>query len=188
MDFPPPFTLLVTAHHQGHLAYLARLQTYLHQVRAALETPCLLLDVGGAWSTQAWVCQATENRAPYLVMDAMGYAGAVADGLDAVNLERLIPLVQLQFIPPQTLFGVGGATARVDSALDQARVRGDLLELPMPPAYTLLRLTLRSAPLEILHSQIDQVGYNQMLPDPTITATIDFVEGEARYYQKKKGN
>ena len=79
-------TLLYTANLQGELTLLPRLFTLIQQERRAATGPTLLLDLGDSCALSAWVCQATHGRAPFLVLDSMGYDAALIGGPERVPI------------------------------------------------------------------------------------------------------
>ena len=183
------FQLLITAHHHGDFAYLPRLFTHIRQLKRSIEGKVFLIDTGVAWSADSWVCEATENRAPYIVMDAMGYNFAFADGLNAENFGRLRMQVQVQLIPVgamlQLTFEDQLLQIAVNPALSEPALVGNLLNLDRPAQGTIRHMIVSQNTLQKndLH-EVNRKG----LPDPTIAATVEFVEGEARYYfHNKKG-
>lgn len=182
--------VLITANTAGDLAYLPRLYTALRELKTNCTGKVLLVDTGRAWSAQEWVCQATENRAPYLVMDAMGYDFIFADGLTPEAQERLRGQVLAVLAAAEAAyrFENRGLLLVSDPALSEPQLEGDRLRLPLPPKTVIgevsLDLGIDSA------WTITAVAWHHVpaatLPDPTIAGTVDFVISEARYYQKKR--
>ena len=80
-------TLLYTAHLAGEIALLPRLFTLIGQERRAAAGPVILLDMGDTCAVESWVCRATQGRAPFLVLDSMGYDAALI-GLEQQNRTR----------------------------------------------------------------------------------------------------
>ncbi len=81
-------TLLCTAQLAGRLDALPRLFTLIRRVRAGLEGPVALLDLGGACDPAAWENAATEGRAALVVLEAMGYDVACLTGADCATLSE----------------------------------------------------------------------------------------------------
>ncbi|MEW6578797.1 MAG: hypothetical protein AB1435_06335, partial [Chloroflexota bacterium] len=79
-------TFLATAHLSGELRLLPRLFTLIHRERRSAQGPVVLLDLGDTCAVEAWVCRATLGRAPFLVLDSMGYDGAVIGGPEQVPI------------------------------------------------------------------------------------------------------
>lgn len=174
--------LLVTANSAGDLDYFPRLYRALRDLRGRLGGAVWLIDTGGAWSADEWLCVATENRAAYLILDAMGYTLAFADGLTVANFEKLSGQVLMQLQPADQIaqmthaekvlyLGLGGET--------------ELLNLPQPPKGRIQQLDID--PLS--GALIGQTAHDmplETLPDATIAATLEFISSEARYYQKQQ--
>lgn len=183
-------SILLTAQHRGDLRYLPRLASRLKALRQGASS--LLIDSGGAWSAEDALCQITENRAPYLAMDAMGYNLIFADGLSPQNRERLLAMMQARLQPQHesaTLILPEGQAlqVRADAALSQPHFDGDMLHLHQPPTGTIQPITLDLESGQLSLDDLISVGMKP-LPDPTISAVVEFIASEARYYQKKKGD
>jgi hypothetical protein len=177
-----PFRFIITANSGGDMAYFPRLHTALRNLRS--EIPTLLIDTGRAWNDQIWLCQATENRAPYLVLDAIGYQAAFADGLDSSAREKLQPQLQTQLIEGET-GQVAEFQIRRDANVQTPAFSVDVLVLPLPPHGTILSfLATESGLQEITFREVNST----VLPDSTIAGIVEFIEGEAAYYQKKKSD
>lgn len=208
LPIPPAATLLnifYTAHLEANFSLMPRLFSTIQQQRHQLSPPTLLLDIGQVWSAEDWICQATENRAPYLVLDAMGYNAVLADGLDQAGILGLQEAVQLKLLGKNTIFKWHWRDLWLNI--------GSHAELPKisfaapdqtPPASKFFitepqHLTLFPPRNEIIWLQVDWPHLNVIdfqsipfdndaRPDPTIMGAIEFVENEARYYaQRKKG-
>jgi hypothetical protein len=70
-----------------------------------------------------------------------------------------------------------------DRNLQEAVVLGNYLKLPLPPQKMIYHLCLDVTNLAILESLFHPVR-DDVLPDATISGAVEFVESEARYYQK----
>lgn len=174
--------LLITAHAEGDLAYLPRLFSVLKQVREN----AFCIDTGRAWSAESWVCAATENRAPYIVLDAMAYHTVFADGLDAPNRDLLQSqmMTRLVFERGQLITGEHTLPFKRDIHLQAPAFKDGILFLPLPPKGIIQQVTVSGETIK----QIKTIEVpSSALPDPTIAATVEFVVGEARYYLKKQG-
>ena len=179
-----PIELLITANSLGDMAYFPRLYTAIKSYRQQLGAT-LLIDTGAAWSSAAWLCVATENRAPYIILDAMGYTAAFADGLGVAQYEKVQSLLQMQLIPPTDTrsLPIQDSALTVRAGAVQVSIEDDILVLPLPPQYSLLHLTIALNPLRLVDSNVIGISPTT-LPDPTIAGAVDFVADEARYYQK----
>lgn len=74
--------LIFTVALGGKIDLLPRLFAYVKQVRAAVNYPSLLVDLGAACLPNTWLCDATDGRGMLVAMDALGY--------DAFHLARAI--------------------------------------------------------------------------------------------------
>ncbi len=165
----------------------------------------LLLDLGAACADDVWHCAITGGRSALIVMDAMGYQAAnVSDYLTPEGRTRLdANLLQLVLVDATQDWQTGPitVTAKTTSVAPPAH----LTICAVPGERTVLHgrvLRLRavsSGQVGIVH--INSADGNgtlaitgqtildlpvQTLPDPTITATVDFVLSEARLFQNKR--
>lgn len=162
----------------------------------------VLLDLGGSCAPEVWHCAATGGRSTLLVLDAMGYhAVNVAGLLTDEARERLAGNVL-------TLALVDGKTAWQQGEVAMTLSKGDLVDRPYrlqiigtPAAQTQIagktltlanvtvgqigvaHIDLTTAPKLLAHTIFDLPSTT--LPDPTIAAAVDFVMGEARYFQSR---
>jgi hypothetical protein len=180
--------VFLTANLAGDLDALPRLYTLLAILRSGLDAPATLIDLGGACHPAQWICQATENRAPYVVMDAMGYHQAVSSILDEENRQKLGAMVQMEIVFPADLpLQVGEwhlMPHSTTSTTPTAALKGRLCRVQLPPTHTIDHLQLEDDG----QASIDRHPVpHATLPDPTIAGTVEFVKREVRYYQSKKG-
>lgn len=173
--------ILVSAHIEGDLAYFPRLHTALQALHKGFDGQSYLVDTGAACASQAWICEATEHRAPYIILDAMGYDLAFADDLSGENLQKLAQQTSLQILSA----GQKGALAGFGIEQGEPALKADALYLPQPERYTIFQMTLEG---QSLRSMTFLPFPETTLPDPTIAGTVDFVVSEARYYQRKSGD
>lgn len=82
-------TLLYTGNIAGRLDSLGRLFSHIQKVRAAVEGPVVLLDLGGTCAPSVWECAVTADRAVLFVLDAMGYDVACLTGSDCVRMDAV---------------------------------------------------------------------------------------------------
>lgn len=181
--------IILTAQSGGDLNYYPRLQTAIKQLRADFgDKRPLLLDMGGAGSETEEVCRATENRAPLIVLDGMGYVAAIADDLPGEYFEQMQGLLQMALILPGRAWQLGECPFPMarDSRLLAAAWRDGLLALPYPPKGTLFHIRLgEDQAIEINEARPFEAA--SLPPDPSISGVVDFVRDEARYYQRKGG-
>ena len=212
-----PLTLLTTGGIRGHLDLLPRLYTFLRRLRAAeFEDDAdvmmcavqpslrraLLVDLGESCAPDVWHCAATGGRSTLTVLDAMGYDAAnVAGTLSTDDRAKLEATVNLRLID-----------AAHDNDKDGVRVGVE----PLPGLSNGVEIVLKPAPSARLDGRTlypaavraGEVGVVQLSfvngkpylaaasvfplppgtpPDPTIAPTVEFVLGEARLFEKKRG-
>jgi hypothetical protein len=181
--------ILLTGQSGGDWSYYPRLQTAIKALRAKLsDSRPLLLDMGGAGSNSDVACLATENRAPYIVLDGMGYTAAIADDLAAAHFEQVQGLLQMSLILPGRVWQLGDCEFPMarDPHLSVAVWRDGLLALPYPPKGTIFHLRLNEG-RELELNQPETFEAPSLPPDPSISGVVEFVLEEARYYQRKGG-
>ena len=167
----------------------------------------LLLDLGAACDDDVWHCAVTGGRSALIVMDAMGYQAANVSGyLTPEGRSRLdANLLQLVLVDAAQDWQTGPITVTGKSTL--ADQPPHLTICAVPGERTVLDgrvLRLRSVStgqVGIVH--INSADGNgtltitgqtildlpvQTMPDPTITATVDFVLSEARLFQNKRNS
>jgi hypothetical protein len=211
---PTAVTLLYTANLRGDLAYLPRLATVIQRERRTAEGPTLLLDLGDTCSPDSWVCRATQGRAPFLVLDAMGYDAALIGGpeqapIPPASLRRLMDQLVMAVIVwnrarPIVRSGITLTVAPGDAPLPETGPvicvdRGrDTLPADQVPAHDPV-LTIGDAQKGQL-ARVDMawpewtlraarlVTVAQTTPaDPGIAAVAQLVEHEARRYAQEQG-
>jgi hypothetical protein len=165
----------------------------------------LLIDTGGVHNPDSWICQTTENRAPYLILDAMGYAVSRADGLDVGGIIGLQAVVQIKLMDNSIVYpwrwrdiiinvGSKGDAPRVSWMSETSQPLpndiytyesdGHLRLHRVDGALGFIKATLPN--LTVLESK--RIAFSATArPDPTIVAAIEFVEREAQYYAQKRG-
>ncbi len=195
--------VLYTANLRSDLALLPRVATQLKHIRQQYGVnppPILMLDLGNAWSDEQWVSQITEHRAPYIILDAMGYTAIYADGLDIGGILGLQEVVQAHLMNATMTYH----WKKRDMSLYIGN-QGPLPRISWSPQpvsehlyeHTSQHLTLYTPLQGIGHLEIEYPSLNvqtanyvpfdpQARPDPTIVATIDYVIGEARAYFRKQ--
>jgi hypothetical protein len=203
-------TLLATAHLHGDLARLPRLFTLIQRERAAAGGVSFLLDLGDSCALDVWLCRATQGRAPLMVLDAMGYDAALVGGPEAVpipvpSLLRLRELITMPVIPwgraaSLTRKGItlGLATGeavlpgdrpgfRVDRSSDALPESGAATVMlgDVPPGH-LARVDVAWPDWTVTAARLVALAPDTP-PDPTILATVEFVQDEARDYARRQG-
>lgn len=194
-------TLLYTANLRGNMPLLPRLYTYLRRLQQQASGHTLLLDTGNACDASSWHCQLTGGRSALLVMDAMGYQAVNVSGFltaagraklaenrmgmaplaagDVWEQDGVLITIEDQAVPqPHQLHVVlssAAQTVMTHHQLQLAEIEGGQVGIvQIDSAGDNGRLTITSAEVRTMPAST--------LPDPTITATVDFVLSEARYY------
>lgn len=202
----PRLSILYTANLQGNFSRLPLLFSLIQQTRRrcweAGTAGVLLVDLGNAFDPDAWLCQTTENRAIYIILDAMGYNTVYADGLDPQNLRALQSIVQVKLLQPPAFYlwrwrdleiCIGPDCTSPSVWWDSLPFVGDFPAMNRdghlilyPPPLPLARVDVEYPAMQILYTELLALD-PQLFPDPTIIAALDFVTREARAYQHKKG-
>lgn len=205
MDKPLSLALLYTANIAGDLALLPRLFTFLQRLKSALGQPALLLDLGGSCADSAWHCRETGGRSTLIALDGMGYHAAnVAGGIDRVQRDKLAPQVTLGLVDTGRDW-----LHRPPPAADQAirvtlapRVNSDRLQICLAPAEATriegkivylgavsagqvgeAVLKLRGEPA-LVAARLHEMPPDTP-PNPSIAGTVEFVEQEARLFDRR---
>ncbi|MCA9911844.1 MAG: hypothetical protein KC496_00780 [Anaerolineae bacterium] len=200
-----PLTIFYTDNLRGDLARLPRLHSFLQQQRQRFEHQPLLIDLGNSCAPDVWHCRATEGRSTLIVLDAMGYHAAnvvgVVDesrrddlrsslGLGLLDERRswryAIPPVQdadlvVAVVPVPALKLCVVAAPAAETSL-----KNRVLKLQSPADGSIGMVQVDVSAQVILHTEMLALP-SGLKADPTISATVDFVEDEARFYQKKRG-
>lgn len=208
----PSITLLYTANLRGALHLLPQFFTLIQETRRAAAGPVFLLDLGDTCALDAWVCQATQGRAPFLVLDSMGYDAAIIGGgeeapIPPFALRQLVqhnhmtmPVIIWQRPKALTKRGVSftvvpGDAAPSDSgpALWIDRNAATLPEIGSSrpivgdvPQGHLARVAMTWPDWIVQHA--DMLPLNAATPvNPTIAAVVELVESEARQQAHEQG-
>lgn len=197
-------TILYTAQLRGDLALLPRLHTYLQHLKTQYEKP-LLLDLGDSCANDVWHCAATAGRSTLIILDGMGYHAAnssdfLAEGERAKLQGNLSTgLIDAQHVwrydvPPVRDEGIIVATQNTPAltlcilatAAESTKLANRTLHLQAVPkgSVGMAQVVLNTVPELTAHDIFPMP--DKLKSDPTIAATIDFVEDEARYFQSKQ--
>ncbi len=205
----PMLTLLYTANLRGELAILPRLFSLIRREQQAAPTPAVLLDLGDSCIVESWICEATQGRAPFLVLDSMGYDGAVIGGPERVpippsSLRKLAGDVSLRFIVwnrSATLSRRGASVMLVTGSApapeDTGFVRIDRAAATLPdvgaqpvlgdvPQGHLARVDIALPAWIVQAARLIELT-PEVPADPTIAAVVELVESEARSYAQQQG-
>jgi hypothetical protein len=206
-------TVLYTANLAGDLDSLPRLFTLIQHERQTAAPLTFLLDLGDTCSLDSWLCRETLGRAPFLVMDGMGY-DAVLIGADedapipTESLRRLLahlimPVILWNRTRQLAKGGVSLSVISGDQKLmpDEAglivdRSRPTLPDVGSSPpvlgdvpggAVARVDVTWPACQVKSAHLNTPSPG---MRPDPTIAALVEFVKTEAQHFapQRPKHN
>ncbi len=204
MAKPLSLTLLYTANIRGDLALLPRLYTFLQQLQGSDRRSTLLLDLGASCAEGVWHCRATGGRSTLIALDGMGYQAANVEGiLGSDDREMLARQVTLGLVDRakdwiwQAPGGDPGIRATLKPNVQPAR-----LQIMLKPADSthiegrVLRLQavetgqIGEARVELAEdARIVHAARHDLPPttppNPSIAGTVEFVESEARYFQKK---
>ncbi len=182
--------------------------TVINQEKKAADGPVFLIDLGDTCSVEAWVCCVTEGRAPFLVLDAMGYDAAVIGGPELVpipipSLRKLTGSISLALVVWNRIVKLTKRGITVTVSAGQAEI---------PDGHTGIRIDRRetvptrdSDPWPVLEdvakgdlARIDmawpewkvlaarKLSVTADTPvDPTIAAVVDLVEREAEHYMQQ---
>ena len=206
MEKPLSLTLLYTSNLGGDIHLLPRLYTFIQRLKPARRPGLLLFDLGHACADEVWHCRLTQGRSMLIALDGMGYHAANAAGaLDPISRRKVEAQMTMALVddardwhyqvPPVIDRSITAAVGPSDSAArlriclspaDETAVQGNVLYLGDVRGGQVGRvcLDLRSAP------RITASGIHDMppdtLPNPSLAATVEFVESEARYLQKKR--
>ncbi len=201
----PSLIVLFTANLRANFELMPHVSAMIQRMRSVLlaenPRPILLMDLGGAWDEDSWDCQVTENRAPYLVLDAMGYAAVHADGLGVEDIMGMQETVQMRLME-NTLpvrwkwrdmvvnLGPNAPAPTVTWTLDDSpsdgpiatAADGYLILHPQPGALGFVEATWPS--LEIVQAKTIPFSWD-IRPDPSIVACVEFVQREAKAYAER---
>lgn len=200
-------SILYTYGLRGDLAYLPRLYTFLQQLKQQFGNDSLLLDLGASCDSNSWHCQVTNGRSTLIVLDGMGYHAAnvtdfLADG-EHDKLKNVISTGMVDarhawryHVPPEKDEGiiVAGELAPalrlciVAAPADETKLDNRALYLASVEQHEvgIIQIDLRSE-MTMTHHDIVPVPEG-LKPDPTIVAAAEFVEDEARFFQKRQGD
>lgn len=202
-------TVFTTANLRGAIDLLPQLATLILRERRAAEGITLLLDLGDTCSAASWICRATQGRAPFLLLDAIGYDAAFIGGErtpiapDAFRRLRdriVMPLFLWHRISELTrrdltfVFAAGSAT--LPPGAPGFRILRDAPALASAEAGTILlgdvpaahvgRITLRWPECTITAAHAIPLDATEP-PEPTIAAVLDLVTEEARSLAQQQG-
>ena len=206
MEAPLSLRLLYTSNLRGDIALLPRLYTFLQRLKTGDSRDTLLLDLGNACNDLVWHCQQTGGRSMLIVLDGMGYHAANIDGaLDALNRERLAKQVTLALVDRTNdwRLRLQAKDDRYITATVNPNEDAPSLQVCLAPAEDCHVdgnvLYLRELQNGQVGSVIFDIGKSPRIlaatirdlppdtpPNPSIAGAVEFVESEARLFQKKQ--
>ena len=206
METPLSLRLLYTANLRGDIAILPRLFTLMQRLQAPRAMLTLILDLGQACHDSAWHCRATGGRSMLVALDAMGYhaanVGAALGASDRAKLAEQVTMALIDETHPwtcqlpamETPIRLALQPDEQDPRLQiptcargsQRTTHGNCLRLQGVAGGQIgeLQLDPRDPP-GIIASAIHDLP-PATPPNPTIAGAVEFVEAEARLYQRKQ--
>lgn len=203
MTQPEIVSLLFTQNLHGDLRFLPRLSRVLMHLRIE-DRRSYTVDLGNSCAPDVWHCEATDGRSMLIALDGINYSAANAEGLAEharPQLSRsLVTLKAVSAAHPDWIERVALVSTLPDEAIPgaemtlvikpqlEARVTGTMIEFPAVERYRIGRLRVRTdtVPFELVSVETFDVPPTTP-PDPVVSGMIDFIEGEARHYQKRRG-
>ncbi|GAB4516349.1 MAG: hypothetical protein OHK0046_21580 [Anaerolineae bacterium] len=187
-------SLIYTCNIRGNLHLLPRMFTFIQSLR---EGKPLLLDLGHSCDPEVWPCGITQGRAALYVLDAMGYTAANVQGvLTAESRAKLLDNVALALVNDAHPHTHGALTFTTHP---QQQPTPQIILTPAESTHlenNVLRLAgVAQGELGVVRVENGEIVAQSIhplpaktLPDATITGAVDFVEAEARYYEKRRHN
>lgn len=202
-------TVFTTANLRGALDLLPRLATLILRERRAAQGVTLLLDLGDTCSPESWLCRATHGRAPFLLLDAIGYDAAFIGGEMAPISPDAFRRLRDRIVMPLFLwnrtseltrrdrtfaFAAGSATLapgaagfRINrSAPVLAAAEAGTILLGDVPTEHIARIEVRWPECTIADARMIPLDAAEP-SDPTIAAVLDLVTQEARSLAQQQG-
>lgn len=200
-ESPHVVAFLFTQDLRGDLRFLPKLARVLMHLRRD-DRRTLTVDLGGMCTPDVWHCAATEGRSMLIALDGLNYAAVNAEGLSesvrpyltksliymqAIDAAHAGTMDQVRFVtrlspddlPPQYLTLVVAPHA-------EAKVTATVIEFPAIARYKVGRMRVRmNTPVELVSLETFDVP-DDTAPDATISGMVDFIESEARQYQKRQ--
>lgn len=207
MEKPLSLTILYTSNIRGNIHMLPHLYTFIQTLKPDERQGTLMLDLGNSCAEGVWHCDITHGRSTLMVLDAMGYHAAnVEKQLDSENRDKVAEVVTMglvddthewgYYIPPVTDESIQATlnpsqTGRLQICLqpaDSTYINGNALYLAdvLAKQIGIVRVDLHESP--IVNDYTVYTLPTSTHPNPTIVASVEFVESEARYFQRKQAN
>jgi len=177
------------------LPRLARLLWHLKRTATGITR---VFDLGDACSPTNPLCEWTEGRAVIIVLDAMGYDAIHVNGYLSENayeklaenyLNAVLVHAEQSYTDDLLQFGAHPLPNKLHIPIPASPpppVDSPLLRLPSLSAGQIGRVVVTLEEGQpISHYTLFELTPD-VLPEPTIVATLNFVMDEARYFQKVK--
>jgi len=164
----------------------------------------LLLDLGENCASDVWHCQASGGRSTLVVLDGMGFDAARVEGA-AAKAAKMGDSIRMALVDAETPREIEDVLLTVNGNEGDEKTRSHSLSVVMTPSETTrlegntLFLAGLSGAQEVGAAQLAKVigGWSlvtheihdlprRALPDPTISAAVEFVISEAKYAQKRQ--
>ena len=197
-------TILYTQHIDGDLGILPQLYTFLQQLKQEHDLNALILDIGNACSEDIWHCEVTNGRSTVIVLDAMGYHAVNVSGFmpdtqrDSLRNDVSLGLVTARhmwryYVPPvrdDDIVIAGQATPAMTLCIVVAPHDQNLLENRMLFLKAIAKGEVGLVKVDMQEMVILEETVFAMpkgiKPDATIAASVELVEEEAEFIQKRR--
>jgi len=192
-------TFIYTHNLRGELALLPRMYTFIRRLRGELAAgQTLFVDLGASCEPAVWPCGITQGRSTLIVLDAMGYHAANVQGvLSPANRAKLTAQVGLHLVDdkhPHIKDGLAFVSA-ADIHVDPIQLR--VVLAPADAAAhakgTLTLTALETGQVGVARIDADGTLHHSVHtlpadtpPEPTISGAVEFVQDEARYFEKRQ--
>ena len=180
-------TILYTHNLRGDLDRLPRIYNVLRSLKGEGRT--LLVDLGESCDPDVWHCTATDGRSVLIALDGMGFHAANITGvLSAESREKLSEQVSLELLAENTPFvdESSGITINL-SAQEKTTFADGVLSLQHIQTAQIGEAILTDDPLSLHSATVHDVPPTTP-KDPTIAGVVDFILGEARFFQKRQSD
>lgn len=195
--------IIYTYQLKGQLGLLPPLYTYLTQLIKADPSDHILLDLGQSCQPDIWHCQVTSGQSCLTVLDGMGYTAAHTDGLlQPAIRQNLQKHMAMHLVDQNHPFEYSYADQNLCIASNPAsnqhtltialkaspanQIKNGILHLKTIEQGEIGLVWLALTPTIHIHHATTERLPDKIAPSPVISATVDFVESEARFVQKRQ--
>lgn len=202
-------TIIYTQNIQGQLALLPRYATLIKRLRSESDSDIFLLDAGNSCDNSVHLCDVTDGRASLILLDAMGYEAANVTGfLSEVGRAKLgenylhMALVDADhsFSQRGITYAASPPTTREHNLYITLRTTPEVRLTPESTHGWVYKLALRTigakeigcVKVAINNTMTDLISSSvhpltpDILPEPTITSTLEFIQQEAKLYARRQ--